>query len=101
MIPPQPKMRREWTSNKMQSLVRTRSVDIGKNFLRDVIFTSNPKSIAHIIYEADQRALLRGFTQPTGSCAHRSTVAVHNGKVMERRVYFNSWKIEWIPILNQ
>ena len=96
--PPRPRMCRQWTSNKLTSLANLRSVDIGKNILRNVIFTCNPKSVAEIIYEADQRALLHGFTHPTGARPHRSTVAIHNGKLMERRVYFNNWKIEWIPI---
>ena len=97
-IPQRIPLRRQWTPNKLTSLANLRSVDIGKNILRNVIFTCNPKSVAEIIYEADQRALLHGFTHPTGTSPHRSTVAVHNGKLMERRVYFNNWKIEWLPI---
>jgi hypothetical protein len=97
-IPPRIKLRRSWTNNKMHSLVHSRTVDIGINLLRNVIFTCNPRSVTEIINEADERAHLRGFTNPTGSQPHHSTIAVHNGSVMERRVYFNSWKIEWIPI---
>jgi len=97
MIPTRPLMRRQWTSNKITSLISARTVDIGREILRNIVFTCNPKSIAEIITEADQRALLRGYTQPTGR-AHRSTVAVHNGRMMERRVYFNPWKIEWLPV---
>ena len=97
-IPQRVPLRRQWTGSKLIHLARLRNVDIGKNILRNVIFTCNPKSIAEIITEADQRALLHGFTHPTGARPHRSTVAIHNGKLMERRVYFNNWKIEWIPI---
>jgi len=97
-IPQRVPLRRQWTGNKLIHLTRLRNVDIGKNILRNVIFTCNPKSVAEIIDEADQRALLHGFTHPSGARPHRSTVAVHNGKLMERRVYFNNWKIEWIPI---
>ena len=97
-IPQRVPLRRQWTGSKLTSLANLRSVDIGKNILRNVIFTCNPKSVAEIIDEADQRALLHGFTHHGGMRPHRSTIAVHNGKVMERRVYFNNWKIEWIPI---
>ena len=97
-VPPPAPLRRQWTGSKLVHLARLRNVDIGKNILRNVIFTCNPKSVAEIVYEADQRALLRGFTHHTGARPHRSTVAVHNGKLMERRVYFNNWKIEWTPI---
>ena len=96
---PIPKLRRQWTSNKMVSLCRARTGDIGKGILRNVIFTCNPKSIDEIIAEADQCAMLRGFTHHTGPRPYRSTVAFHNGQMMERRVYFNPWKIEWFKIL--
>ena len=96
--PPPIKLQRQWTSNKMLSLAHKRSVDIGKNILRNIVFTCNPKTIAEIIDEANSRALLQGFTHIQGNRQHRSTVGVHNGRIMERRVYFNSWEIKWLPI---
>ena len=98
MIPQKPKLQRQWTGNKMLHLANLRNVDIGTNILKNVIFTCNPKNIEEIIDAANQRTHLRGFTHHTGPRPHRSTVAVHNGRLMERRVYFNNWKIEWIPI---
>lgn len=97
MLPPLPKLRRLWTSDKMVSLALIRNRDLGINIFKN-IYSHNPKSITEILYDVDQRALSRGFTHRYGVRPHRSTVAVHNGKLMERRVYFNPWKIEWIPI---
>ena len=99
LLPPLPNLRRLWTSDKMISLVSARNRDLGKSILNN-IFSYNPKSMIEILDEVDQRALLRGFTHQDGLHPHRSTVAVHNGKLMERRVYFNPWKIVWIPIHN-
>jgi hypothetical protein len=93
-----PTLRRQWTSNKIKGLVHKRAVDIGKNILRNVVFTCNPKTIEEVLREADEKSLLHGYTHPTGRRPHRSTVAIHNGRIMERRVYFNSWQIEWLPI---
>ena len=93
-----PTLKRQWTSNKIEGLVYRRAVDIGKNILRNIIFTCNPKTIEEVLQEADEKSLLYGYIHTTGQRPHRSTVAIHNGRIMERRVYFNSWQIEWLPI---
>ena len=89
-------------------MINARSIDIGKAILRNLIFTDSPQTLTKIISDADARALTRGFTHPTGVRPHRSTIAVHNGRLMERRQYL-LWQeatgvwyplhIEWIPIM--
>jgi hypothetical protein len=98
MVPPPLKLRREWTSNKLGSLVRSRNIDFGRKLIQNIIFTCNPKPINEIITEVNINALNRGYTHSFGSRPHRSTVGVKNGIIMEQRYYFNSGHIEWIPI---
>jgi len=96
--PPPPRLRRQWTGDKFLYLIKERNLDIGKGILRNLVFAKHPKTLAEIISAADARAAERGFTHPTGR-AHRSTIAVHHGVIMERREYFDPWHIEWVPIL--
>jgi hypothetical protein len=111
-VPQRIPLRRQWTSNKLQSLAFARNADLGKR-----IFIAATGGAAHLspqvstfedqlfadymqgaINCANFTARFRFFIHNTGKNPHRSTVAVHDKCLMERRHYLNSNKIEWFPI---
>ena len=96
---PPAKLRRQWTGAKFEYLAHARVADIGTSILKHVIFTCNPRPIGELINQVNIRDRFRGFTHPTGSRPHHSSIAVRNGLWVERRYYFRSRKIEWTHVI--
>ena len=97
-VPPPVKLRRQWTGAKFEHHAHARVADIGTSILKHVIFTCNPRPIGELFNQVNIRDRFRGFTHPTGSRPHHSSIAVRNGLWMERRYYFRSREIEWTPV---
>ncbi len=97
-LPPSPpKLSRQWTGDKIQTLVSLLHSDIGKFIYKQVLYNGNI-NIDTATHQANINADFRALCHYTGARPHRSTVILINGMLFERRHFVRSREIAWFPI---